>query len=131
MDFIQAYRMVLSTLQSVKDMSRDFSAVVAAADSFVLSTNERLKKVDSEYIVENCLREVRVGKKNKMSGEDAGDDVPEDPLERFEIETYNMIMGRASQSLENRFNKHQELHADIRFSCFDTNNFFVISLLAN
>lgn len=56
-----------------------------------------------------------------MPGEDASDDPPEDSLKRFEVETYNMIMDRAIQSLENRFSKHQELYTGI--ACFDTHNF--------
>lgn len=57
MDILKAHAMVVTTQDSLKEMSRDFQSVKAAADGFVTWANERFKEQDkdTEFTVEAAL----------------------------------------------------------------------------
>jgi hypothetical protein len=65
LDLLQAHRMVINTIISIKDISQDFSAIKEAADKFVRSANIQLKSLKSNLIVEDSFSKVRQRKKKR------------------------------------------------------------------
>ena len=61
-----------------------------------------------------------------MPGDEAAEESPTDAMEKFRIETFNVIMDTTIQSIERRFRLHKDLYASISY--FDPRNFDKIKL---
>lgn len=123
MDILSAHRMVLATYESLKNMSRDFASVSAAAEKFVLWANEKLQEQDKEIELEvqSTLPSQRNRKKKTMPGEIAHAETITSPEKAYEVTVHNKIMDTATETLHRRFLSHGTLYADLAF--LDPRNF--------
>jgi len=122
-NFVAAFQMVNQTLNSLKNINRDFTCIKQAADSFIRWANNKLDKIEKTSIqISDSLAPNRQRKKTKQFAYESTDDLIMNPLKSFEVNVYNVIFDSVIQSIELRFEKHKELFAD--FNCLDPNNFY-------
>ncbi|KAL0202645.1 hypothetical protein M9458_000663, partial [Cirrhinus mrigala] len=123
MDILSAHRMVIATHKSLKNMSRDFASVSAAAEKFVLWANEKLQEQDKEVEleVESALPSRRRRKKTTRPGETPHAETVTSPEQVYEVTVHNQIMDTATETLHRRFLGHGTLYADLAF--LDPRNF--------
>lgn len=120
MEILQSYRMVEKTLSSLKLLSRDFCTISKEASTFITSVNNHFSEKDIPLQVEEEFPVKRAIKRTKFYDE-KNDTTIKDPIEKFKIEVFYMIMDRIVNSLEIRFTKHHELFKD--FQCFHPSSF--------
>ncbi|KAL4153880.1 hypothetical protein QTP88_001713 [Uroleucon formosanum] len=120
-NFVAAFQMVNQTLNSLKNINRDFTSITQAADNFVRWANNKIEKTNIQ--ISDSLAAIRHRKKTKQFAYESTDDnIIMDPLKLFEVNVYNVIFDSIIQSIQLRFEKHKELFAD--FNCLDPNNFY-------
>ncbi|KAI6646950.1 hypothetical protein LOD99_9044 [Oopsacas minuta] len=113
-------------MESLRRMKDEFESIILTANKFIESQNEKLELLDCDIFLDNSLPLRRYRKKNIMPGDEVPDELPTDALERFNIETFNVIMDTTIQSIERRFRIHEDLYASISY--FDPRNFDKIKL---
>ncbi|KAJ8362303.1 hypothetical protein AAFF_G00384480 [Aldrovandia affinis] len=123
MEILSAHRMVIATQDSLKKITRDFTTVKAAADTFVKWANENLEEREggADIEVENSLPQKRTKKKKNMAGEMAQDEALSDALRAYEVNVHHPILDTASEAIHRRFMTHGTLFADL--ACLDPRNF--------
>ncbi|KAJ8386345.1 hypothetical protein AAFF_G00174420 [Aldrovandia affinis] len=123
MEILSAHRMVIATQDSLKKITRDFTTVKAAADTFVKWGNENLEEREggADIEVETSLPQKRTKKKKNMAGEMAQDEALSDALRAYEVNVHHSILDTASEAIHRRFMTHGTLFADL--ACLDPRNF--------
>jgi len=123
LDYIQAYRMVDSTITTLKSISRNFEEILDSATNFSRRVNEQIEEteLDFPYMAETELPTERLRRKKQMIGEMSRDEPIECPRTKYRVEVFNVIMDTAIQSMEQRFSKHKDLYNEI--ALFDPRNF--------
>jgi hypothetical protein len=120
-NFIAAFQMVNQTLNSLKNINRDFTSITQVADNFFRWANNKIEKTNIQ--ISDSLAPIRLRKKTKQFAYESTDNnIIMDPLKLFEVNVYNVICDLIIQSIQLRFEKHKELFAD--FNCLDPNNFY-------
>ncbi len=125
-DILSAHRMVMSTHDALKQISRDFQAVKDAADNFVKWANEKIEELDEEtdIEIETVLPQKRMKKKKTMPGEMAHDETTNDAEKASEVKVHNEILDTAIEAIHRQFLTHGTLYADLSF--LDPKNFPLI-----
>ena len=115
MDILTAHRMVVAAETQLKDMSRDFHKVKAAADTFVQWANNQTQEQneETELEAEASLPQKRGRKKKSMPGEMCRDEAVTDAETSYEIYVHNQIMDTVLGSIHQRFLKNGTLYADL------------------
>ncbi|XP_065664685.1 uncharacterized protein LOC136086319 [Hydra vulgaris] len=121
LDYLTAYNMVTSTLNSLKKFSRDFSNVKEKSNSFAKRANTLLEEENCEIIVEEDIPEVRFRRRKRMPDKITEDHEFQNPIEKYKITTFNVIMDTTINTIENRFKNHGKLYADM--AILDPKNF--------
>lgn len=81
--------MVINTISSIKDISRDFSAIKEVVDKFVQRANIKLESIESNLTVEDSFPEVRQRKKKLLLSYESEDEQSINLLYNYECNVYN------------------------------------------
>lgn len=105
MDILSDHRMVITTQEALKQISREFQVVKDAADHFVKWANAKVEEQDedTDIEVEAALPQKRVNKKKSISGEMAEDEPTADAERAYEVGVHNQILDTASEAIQRRF----------------------------
>ncbi|KAG8273357.1 hypothetical protein J6590_108302 [Homalodisca vitripennis] len=128
LDFAQAWRLIESATERLKDLRNRFNETLEAAHTFVRKFNEKIE-ASSEFedlkdlMMETTFKKSRSRKVKKMAGEKCSDESvassPEDTS--FRITVYNCVVDTIIQTMETRFAKHKLLYLDL--AVFDPRRF--------
>lgn len=128
LDYAQAWRLVSSAQNSLKDARHQFSQVVKAAERFVSFMSVRLHEIeeDSSLDTENLCLETELPRKRtrkikKLSGEMAEDETALSEMDSFRIKVFNVVIDKIDQCMTNRFHDQRSLYVDV--ACFDPRRF--------
>lgn len=124
-DILSAHRMVLTTEDALKNISRDFESVKKAADVFVQWANTTLSEEDCDLELEETLPEKRRRKTKMMAGEKASDESFTNANSAYEAQVHNQVMDTVTESIHMRFLTHGSLYADL--ALLDPRNFTEVS----
>ncbi|XP_064088556.1 uncharacterized protein LOC135202969 [Macrobrachium nipponense] len=122
--YLQTKRIVATTKESLDKINRDFGGIKVVADNFVCWANEQLEdeeNADLELEVQTELPLKIVRKKKTMPGENAYDERLNDAERAYEVEVYNPILDKVTQSFSDQFPSHGTLYNDL--SILDPRNF--------
>ena len=114
LDYLSAWNMVQSSKDEIHRIA--FDTVYEASINFTHSMNAKLAEDDLDNIkVESKLKDVRVSRKTRMSGEQASDMVAEDPIVRFRANVFRQVVDQITTSIDERFFQNGQLIKDTAY----------------
>ncbi len=114
LDYLSAWNMVQSSKDEIHRIA--FDTVYEASTNFTHSMNAKLAEDDLDDIkVESKLKDVRVSRKTRMSGEQASDMVAEDPIVRFRANVFRQVVDQITTSIDERFFQNGQLIKDTAY----------------
>ena len=117
MDVLKSHQIVMKTIASLEEISRNFTDVKDKAVSFAGWANEELERNDApdSDVVENELSLPRTRRQMLSDGTVSDREI------LYEVNVHNVVLDTVNSSLKNNFCEHGNLFADL--SCLDPNNF--------
>lgn len=131
LDLLKAHQFVISTLQKIEVIQRDICGVKAAVSKFIEWASVKIDEhcdtegIETDIVIEDCIPEKRLRRKNRMDGETGRDEPIEDAFMYFTVNVHNRITDQVIESLKNRFEKNGNLYRDM--ACLQPVNFSEIS----
>lgn len=119
-DLFQACHIVNSAKENINSLFNEFEVIKKKADDFVTHINN-LEEIDEVVNVETEFPSLRSRKRKKMVGEMSDDHIVQNPLKKFEIEVYKVVINNAVQSIDKRFESNKKIYEDLSF--LDPRNF--------
>lgn len=127
LDFVQAFRLIETTLLKLKELREKFDETLKAAETFVaIMTNNLDNRSETDdslenIVIETKLKEKRKRKRKKLPGENHVDIIHTSAKEAFRINTFYCVIDTVVNTMENRFLQHKTLYLDMAW--FDPKRF--------
>lgn len=113
--------MVQTAINDLRLFQRDFTSIRKTTETFIIWAKTELISKEIDATIEEKFPEVRRRTVKTFFDEASVDEQPYTEIDKFRVNTFNVLIDTALNSMETRFSKNMDLCRDL--AVLDPNNF--------